>query len=199
MKKLMAVLFAVTVFSVTASAANLMIGIKGGVAASDDNVRDMFDGNYSYHDRNGFMGAELGVDLNSESTGRFGIKAGFNTYGKIDTDDWTVNRKVLLKNTITVPVTVYYKWAPNPTGIHLWIGGGATWATLKFQDDKNNLSDTEDQIFPHVAAGIEWRIAEPVAIGLDLNYNFDAKVRSHNMYRDFTGVEGALAVRVYLF
>ncbi|ACC98441.1 hypothetical protein Emin_0886 [Elusimicrobium minutum Pei191] len=198
MKKLILFAVAVIMFSANIMAADVFVGVKGGVGASDDNLKDIANSNfYKYEDNNGILGAELGFDFNSGASDRLGVKLGFNSYGKTSYEDKTLNSDLLLKNTIAVPLTAYYKYASNETGLHFWIGGGITWASLKFQDDRINYGKTKDQIFPHAAGGVEWRAAKFIGIGLDLNYNFDAKIKSSGMYRDFTGLEGFLAFRLY--
>ncbi|ACC98543.1 hypothetical protein Emin_0990 [Elusimicrobium minutum Pei191] len=198
MKKTAIAVFALILMSLSANA-EVFVGVKGGIGASDDNVRDLMNGDYSYSDRDGIIGAEIGYDFNSGHSSRIGVKVGLNSFGKIDSEDKTVHEDLLLKNTITVPLTVYYKYAPNETGVHFWIGGGATWASLKFQNDIDNLSGTETEIFPHAAAGVEWRIVKLIGVGLDVGYNFDAKISNNGMYRDFTGLEGFAGVKIYFF
>ncbi|MGB2579062.1 hypothetical protein AAIR98_000981 [Elusimicrobium simillimum] len=198
MKKLVAIMFAVFMLA-GAAHADIFLGVKGGVGEQEDNLKDIVSNNYSYSDSKSIIGAEAGIETHGDSKHRFGLKAGLNSYGKIDSEDKSIDKDLVLKNTLSVPLTVYYKYAPKDTGVHLWIGAGATWASLKFQDDIKDVNDTESQIFPHAAAGIEWRIIELIGIGIDLTYNFDAKVKSHGMYRDFTGLEGMAAVRLYLF
>ncbi|WP_424245940.1 opacity protein-like surface antigen [Elusimicrobium posterum] len=182
-----------------ANATQFFVGVKGGIGDNDDNVKNAFSGSYKYSDDKSILGAEAGFDFDTKKdTTTVGIKVGFNSYGKVDSTDKSVDKDILLKNAVAVPLTIYIKYAPEPTGFHFWLGGGMTWSSVKFQDDVHSLSDTKDQIYPHVAAGAEWRPTTYLGVGLDLKYNINAKIETNDIYRDFTGPEAMLAVRLYI-
>ncbi|WP_428897903.1 Outer membrane protein beta-barrel domain-containing protein [Parelusimicrobium proximum] len=205
MKKLLTMMFAVLLLQ-SAASAGIFAGVRGGIGESDNNLDVLFNNNTNYKtsDEKWILGVEAGVEFPGDPFGFsdtkqhfIGFKAAYNTYGKVDGTDYVSNED--FKNeAYTIPLTLYYKYAPEETGVHFWLGGGITYGNLKWSgDDIDDLKDSK--YFGHAAAGIEWRIIPLIGVGLDLNYNFDAKIKKDGAYRDFSGLQGFAAVRVYLF
>ncbi|ACC98440.1 hypothetical protein Emin_0885 [Elusimicrobium minutum Pei191] len=201
MKKIVLAI-AVVCLMCTAASAEMLLGVKAGVASKKDNFEDFPVNDYSYKTSAIAGGGEIGYVFSPEQfsflndKGSLGIKAGLQTRGKtkIDEAGWGTTRA----NALTVPVTVFYKYSPNETGLHYWGGAGVNWLSVKFEEGAD-FTKTETKISPMLSAGVEWRMNNWFALGVDLNYNISGKVNvsGGDGYLDLTGIEGFLGARFY--
>lgn len=109
------------------------------------------------------------------------------------------------ENTYAVPLSVYYKKDNGVQKLSYFIGVGVTYINSEidfsqFRDAFGRVVDKieEDKVFPHVLGGIEYRFTEIFALGLDLKYNFSAKMEKEGeVVSDRSGFSAALAGRFY--
>lgn len=160
--------------------AEIGIGLKGAFTFTSSDAEDIVDelkenGKSSSFDKNQLTyGAELLIE--TPGANRLGVKgaAMFSAKTEGDVED---KFRIELRN-INIPVTLYYKYAPNDTGLHLWGGAGPTIFIVKNKGLRLNglvlesYNETETKVGFNISAGIEARLLKSLGIGLDLGYTF---------------------------
>ena len=207
MKKLYIIMFAVLSLAGFA-AAEVGIGLKAGGGEDDNNLKEAFivnPNNYSSDENSGVAGVEVlwqqGGLFNLDAQHVIGAKAGFDIHGEAKFKDFTTDQQIKT-NIFKIPVTAYYKYAPQEMPFNFWAGAGATMAKIKWEyndygtGDSASLSNT--LVYPHIKAGAEWRPNKLFGLGLDVGYNFGGEFKAAGAFkRDISGFEGFLAARFY--
>jgi len=202
MKKLLLAVFAVCALSAASFAGGWGLGIKLGAGQNDP--KDMKDAHTS-----GTLTEAPGVfaleglyewDLNGKklktvgSENKIGLRFGFDSYGenKLEQGGMTVKEE-----TISLPITVYYKHDGGIKNVSFYAGAGLTFMKSELKVSPGTDRD-ESKTFPHIMAGAEYRFTKLFALGLDLKYNFSAKITKNDLVlSDRTGLQGVLAARFY--
>lgn len=203
MKKLLAVLGLLCLSSVS-FAGNWGIGVKLGIGENNpksmDETFDEYGGKLTTSD--GLVALEALHEWNLNETDKIGLKLGLDVYGE-NKYEWGVFEAT--ENTYAVPLSVYYKKDNGVQKLSYFIGVGVTYINSEidfsqFRDAFGRVVDKieEDKVFPHVLGGIEYRFTEIFALGLDLKYNFSAKMEKEGeVVSDRSGFSAALAGRFY--
>ena len=115
--------------------------------------------------------------------------------------DYDVEAK-LTNNIYEIPLTAYFKYAPKDIKFNFWGGAGVTVGHVKWEDESLVSSNSETKsntlVYPHIAAGIEWRPNKIFGLGLDAAYKFGGNYKLLGVLkRDVSGFEGFLAARFY--
>ncbi|MDR0734858.1 MAG: outer membrane beta-barrel protein [Elusimicrobiota bacterium] len=196
MKKLFVAVIAVFAFAGLARA-EFGIGIKAGAVSAKGNTKDIYEANLNDTDTIEIP-ALLGFEgFFERAGGGLGVRVSAELAGSDRYEGYRGGR--LYKDTVytyKVPLTVYYKYGPLDSKFHFWAGGGATYMLVNYDD--SNLS--ANKVFPHVKGGVECRFSRLFGLGLDVGYNFSAKTKATGaakVYKDLTGIEGAVAARFY--
>jgi opacity protein-like surface antigen len=201
MKKLMLAVIAVAVMS-TASFAGWGAAAKLGVAENDpktmknahDAVGGDFDKGYGVFSLEGLY--EMPFDAADEAN-KVGVKLGLDIYGENELKATGVKLK---EDTYAFPLTVYYKRDNGVKNVSFWAGPGLTFLRTETEQTVLGVSDdvNKNKVFFHIAGGAEYRFTELFALGLDLRYNFGAKVKKDGaVLSDRSGFGGAVAARFY--
>ena len=201
MKKLLLAVFAVFALSAASFASGWGLGVKLGAGQNDPkNMKDAhtsgtlttapgvfaIEGQYEWD----MQGKNVG-DTGSEN--KIGLRFGFDFYGqnKLEKTGFTAK-----ENTVSLPVSVFYRRNGGIKNMSYYFGGGFT--SISSELEYTGGSKDETKLFPHVIAGAEYRFTKLFALGLDLKYNFNAKVTKDNVVlSDRTGLQGVLAARFY--
>jgi len=196
MRKITLAAAAVIFMSAFASAqANWAIGFKAGMGQNQSDIGDIAKAQYPSYSRemsNNVYGIEFLVEDDSSflSEGNFiGFKTGFSWRGYETARAGGYSYKAGYSEMLAA---LYYKRMVLEK-IGLIIGGGGAWGIAYG-------GDYPYKIYPFATVGAEWRIARFLALGLDVKYNFLAEMKSGGIvYRDVSGFEPSLALRLYLY
>ena len=202
MKKLLLAVLAVVLMSSASFADVVGFGVKGGGGRNNPEGLKSFESAYGGDlDKNPlFMGFELMYEKNlagyydqgMNSTVKLGFKLGIDIYGvnELKNSPVYIDTK---EETIGVPLSVYLKYDNT---LSFYVGGGISYfrTTMTY-----GSTDRKDGRFtPHLISGIEVKCTPSFGIGLDFQYNFNAKVeKSGTIYSNRSGLQGALAARFY--
>lgn len=203
MKKLFLALFVVAAFSTASFAGGWGLGVKLGAGQNDPKGMEA--------DHNAFGGTFTkapGVfaieglyewDLNGKrfkqvgSENKIGLRFGFDFYGQNKLETTGLTEK---ENTVSLPITVYYKHDSGIQKVSWYAGAGFTVISTEVEVPGDTIK--EDKTFPHIMGGAEYRFTKLFALGLDLKYNFSAKITKRaSVLSDRTGLQGVLAARFY--
>lgn len=203
MKKLLLAVLAVAVLSVSSFAGGWGLGVKLGAGQNDP--KGMQE---EYDDFGGTLTKSPGVfaiegqyewDLGGQtldtvgSENKLGLRFGFDFYGQNKLEESGFTAK---ENTVSLPITVYYKHDGGIKNASWYAGAGFTSISTEVEVPGDTVK--EDKIFPHIMAGAEYRFTKLFALGLDLKYNFNAKIMKYGVVMsDRTGLQGVLAARFY--
>lgn len=199
MKKLMLAVIAVAVMS-TASFAGFGAAVKLGLGENDPkgmkDAHDAFGGDltegYGIFSLEGLY--EMPFDAADEAN-KIGAKIGFDFYGQNEWKNSALDVKAT-EDTYAFPITVYYKRDNGVKNVSFWAGPGLT--IMRTETELNADKDSKNKAFFHLAGGAEYRFTEVFALGLDLRYNFGAKVKKDGaVLSDRSGFGGAVAARFY--
>ena len=145
----------------------------------------------------GLFGLEALYEMNVENQHKVGVKLGLDFYGNNEYENNFISK--ITEETYAIPLTVYYKWDNGVKNWSFFAGAGATY--MKAEMDNDTDSYNESKIFPHITGGAEYRFTELFALGIDVKYNFNAKLEKHiesiDYKTDRSGISGALAARFY--
>ena len=202
MKKLLFIILAVILMSSVSFAGVVMFGIKGGGdgnrPATLKEYQDTYGGDLTKVPL--YLGFELGYEM--DLTGHYdqeigsaiklGFKLGVDLYGPNELKDSpiVIDHK---EDTSAFPLSVYLKYDDT---VSFYVGGGISYfgTTLTIGSTERH----DGRFTPHLMSGIEVRCSPSLGIGLDFQYNFNAKVeKSGTVYSDRSGLQGALAARFY--
>ncbi|MGB2579361.1 opacity protein-like surface antigen [Elusimicrobium simillimum] len=185
------------------------IGIKGGFTQKDTKLDDLKDWaqdngaiSTSLDENNGFWGLELFYEHQLNDRAFLGIKAGYEGLGKDELDFTILPYKYSLEMTgYVIPLTIYYKYYLTEK-VNIWGGGGV--AMLFGQLKDNGEKFKEHKVYPHVDAGVEWRMSPNVGLGLDARYSFSSEIDDFidvpnlpNPQLDVDGLSAGVALRLY--
>lgn len=203
MKKLLltalSVIFAIPAF------AQLGLGVKAGIGGN--HPQSIYDFHYTYggsvstHDYFGGLEAFYEKPLNFDFLGdpreydehKIGIKIGFEKYGK---NTYTIGINKATEKTIALPVTAYYKYAPETTNFSFTAGAGVSF--IRSDVNLNNDNEYKWKGAPHFILGTEYRLSRHIALGFDLRYLTCAKIKKYNLvYSDRSGFNEAITARYY--
>ncbi|WP_428898318.1 Opacity protein [Parelusimicrobium proximum] len=208
MKKTVVMLSAFLLMA-TAAFAEIGIGVKYGTGSDDNNFEDEFvvGNNYSSSEDSGVIGAEFLYQqrgmFNMSQDHMLGIKAGYEYNGEVRYMDYTPPAGILSVKVEKIPVTLFYRYAPESSKFNVWAGAGLTVAMARWEywvlSDKDE--EVKVKVFPHIKAGAEWRPVKFFGLGLDAGYNIGAKfkVPDGDVNRDISGFECMAAARFYFF
>ncbi|MCR5504630.1 MAG: porin family protein [Elusimicrobiaceae bacterium] len=203
MKKLLLAVFAVFALSAASFASGWGLGVKLGAGQNDpkgmQENHDAFGGTFTKSPGVFALEGQYEWDLGGQSletTGsvnKLGLRFGFDFYGenKLEAPGGTEK-----ENTVSLPITVYYKHDGGIKNASWYAGAGFTSISTEVEVPGDTIK--EDKIFPHIMAGAEYRFTKLFALGLDLKYNFNAKIMKYGgVLADRSGVQGVLAARFY--
>ena len=200
MKKLMLAVLAVAVMS-TASFAGWGAAAKLGVGENDPktlkDAHDTWGGDldegYGIFSLEGLYEMPFAAD----EANKVGVKLGIDFYGS---NEWKVTGNKVTEDTYAFPLTVYYKRDNGVKNVSFWAGPGVTFIRTEV-DATGTLFGTEkdhkNKTFFHIAGGAEYRFTQLFALGLDVRYNFSAKIKKDGYVSDRSGFGGAVAARFY--
>ena len=203
MKKLLVVL-GILCLAPVAFADNWGVGVKIGIGENDpksmNETFDEFGGKLTTSD--GLFALEVLHEWNLNETDKIGLKLGVDTYGE---NKYEYGVLEATENTYAVPVSVYYKKDNGVQKLSYFVGAGVTYINSEmefsqFRDAFGQLVDNveEDKVFPHIFGGVEYRFTELFALGLDVKYNFSAKLEKEGeVVSDRSGLSAAVAGRFY--
>ena len=181
------------------------LGIKAGTGSN--HPQSMYDFSYaaggSVSTHNYFGGVEVFYEkpLNFDFAGdpheytehKIGLRVGFEKYGK---NTYTAGSNKATEKSIALPVTAYYKYAPENTKFSFTAGAGLSF--IRSDVTLNNDNEYKWVGAPHFIIGTEYLFGEHIALGFDLRYLTCAKIKKYNLvYSDRSGLNGALAARYY--
>lgn len=198
MKKLLLVMLGVMFLSPVAFADNWGVGVKLGLGENNpkamEDTYDEFGGELTTSD--GLFGLEALHEWNLNEADKIGLKIGLDLYGE---NKYELGILEATETTYAVPLSVYYKKDNGVQKLSYFVGLGVTYINSEIDFSGTLLDDVEkDKVFPHVLGGIEYRFTEVFALGLDLKYNFSAKMKKDGeVVSDRSGFSAALAARFY--
>ncbi|WP_424244425.1 opacity protein-like surface antigen [Elusimicrobium posterum] len=217
-KKILLSVFAVCTMAAFASA-EIGVGARMGFSADKSNMKDYEQitpiTSSDYNNLKGFIfGAEVLFEkeglFNMAENHSFGLKAGIDANLKEDVElksGVIANNIEISSQSIMVPVSVYYRYSPEPgQGMSYYVGGGAAWVMTSFKGEGPiyDIDETDSKVSPFINAGTEYRFNKLFALGLDLRYLFSAKMETEKitfngekLKRDMTGFSGAVTARFY--
>lgn len=203
MKKLLLAVFAVAVLSVSSFAGGWGLGVKLGAGQNDPKDMkedfDIYGGTLTKSPGVFAIEGQYEWDLQGEqldtvgSVNKLGLRFGFDFYGqnKLERTGFTAK-----ENTVSLPVTVYYRHDGGIKNASWYAGAGFTSISTELEVPGDSIK--ESKLFPHVMAGAEYRFTKLFALGLDLKYNFNAKLTKNGVViSDRSGLQGVLAARFY--
>ena len=201
MKKLLLAVFVVAAFSAASFAGGWGVGVKLGAGQNDPkSMKDAhttgtltkapgvfaIEGLYEW-DLKGKRFKQVG------SENKIGLRFGFDSYGENKLEQGGTAKE----ETISLPITVYYKHDSGIKKVSWYAGAGLTFMQTELKVSPGTDRD-ESKTFPHIMGGAEYRFTKLFALGLDLKYNFSAKITKNNLVlSDRTGLQGVLAARFY--
>ncbi len=201
MKKLLVAVFAVFALSAASFAGGWGLGVKLGAGQNDPKTLKDAHTSGTLTEAPGVFALEglYEWDLQGKkfkqvgSENKIGLRFGFDFYGENKLEQGGATAK---EDTTSLPITVYYKHDSGIKKVSWYAGAGLTFIQTKFEIPGDTIK--EDKIFPHIMAGAEYRFTKLFALGLDLKYNFNAKITKRDaVLSDRTGLQGALAARFY--
>lgn len=201
MKKLLVAVFAVFALSAASFAGGWGLGIKLGAGQNDPKTLKDAHTSGTLTEAPGVFALEglYEWDLQGKkfkqvgSENKLGLRFGFDFYGENKLEKGGATAK---EDTTSLPITVYYKHDSGIKKVSWYAGAGLTFIQTKFEIPGDTIK--EDKIFPHIMAGAEYRFSKLFALGLDLKYNFNAKITKRDaVLSDRTGLQGVLAARFY--
>ena len=212
MKKVVIAVLAVLLFAPSAFAVGESgwgLGVKLGFAENDPkDMQDAYDAyggskeitkNPAYFVVEGQYEWKLGNDAD-----KLGLRFGLDIYGENKLEYKSFGPGDVTETTYAFPFTVYYRRDNGVKGWSYFGGAGITFLNTEleyngsFKAASGKDKDDETKVFPHIAAGVEYRFTELFALGLDARYNFNAKVKKDGIvYSDRSGFGAALAGRFY--
>lgn len=181
--------------------AEVGIGLKAGLGSTKSDYEDLYDSIHSsksYEDSSmGLFGVEVLYEqanlFNIGENNYLGVKAGFSVRGD---EEIKIPGDTLTASYYEIPLTVYFKKAFADSKWSLM--GGAGVAFGKATEETNYTEASVNKIFPFITAGAEVRFVKWFGLGLDLKYNFGAKMEEDGFVaKDVSGLEGAVAARFY--
>lgn len=185
------------------------LGLRLGIAENNPkDIEEIYDHafDYGYSEKeltkgHGVYGAEVLYEFDlSEETNKFGLKLGVEGYGENELSlDWGDEK--LTETTYAIPLTAYYK---IDYGIKNWswfAGAGVTYIRSELEVKQTGYPTetfSKSKVFPHITAGAEYRFSKLFALGLDVKYNIDAKVKKDgDLLSDRSGIGAAITGRFY--
>ncbi len=201
MKKLLVAVFAVFALSAASFAGGWGLGVKLGAGQNDPKTLKDAHTSGTLTEAPGVFALEglYEWDLQGKkfkqvgSENKIGLRFGFDFYGENKLEQGGATAK---EDTTSLPITVYYKHDSGIKKVSWYAGAGLTFIQTKFEIPGDTIK--EDKIFPHIMAGAEYRFSKLFALGLDLKYNFNAKITKRDaVLSDRTGLQGVLAARFY--
>ena len=202
MKKLLFAVLALVLMSSASFADMVGFGIKGGGSGNKPESLKEYESSYGGDLTKSplFLGLELLYEKDlmgsySQDIGsavKLGFKLGIDIYGSNELKDspFYIDTK---EETIGVPLSVYLKYDND---LSFYVGGGISYFSTTMTYGSTERRD--GRFTPHLMSGIEVRCSPSFGIGLDFQYNFNAKVeKSGTIYSDRSGLQGALAARFY--
>lgn len=201
MKKLVIAVVGLLCFAPAAFADNWGVGLRLGAGQNDPKgMEDTYDSLMVSKelDKNaGVFGLELMYEWNlNDEANKIGAKIGWDMYGENELKAAGIKVE---ETTYAFPLTVYYKRDNGVQNLSWFAGAGISF--MRTELDLSGLASDDDhksKVFPHITAGAEYRFTEVFALGLDVKYNFAAKVKKDGaVYSDRSGFGGALTGRFY--
>ncbi|MBR4592602.1 MAG: outer membrane beta-barrel protein [Elusimicrobiaceae bacterium] len=204
MKKWIIAVIGLVCFAPVCFADNWGVGLRVGAAQNDPKVlKDAKEEGDTLSKRPYMFGIEGLFEQNLTDNGdMLGIKFGMEWYGnnKLSWEDGK-----LTEHTYALPLTVYYKKDNGVKNVSWFAGAGATFVRSELKDEETGWPTdkwSKSKVFPHIAVGAEYRFSQVFALGLDVKYNIDAKVKK-DIYgekltiSDRSGFGAALTGRFY--
>lgn len=197
MKKLLVVL-GILCLAPVAFADNWGVGVKLGIGENDpksmNETFDEFGGKLTTSD--GLFAVEVLHEWDLNETDKIGLKLGVDAYGE---NKYEYGVLEATENTYAIPLSVYYKKDNGVRKLSYFIGAGVTYINSEMKFSGTLLDNVEeDKLFPHILGGVEYRFTELFALGLDLKYNFSAKMEKEGeVVSDRSGFSAAVAGRFY--
>ena len=206
MKKILFAILAVILVSSSAFADVLGLGFKGGGGRNSPNgfkeIVNTYGGSLSKNPL--FFGLEmlyekdLGGQYDREvgTPVKLGFKIGADLFGenKIKHSPSWLDSK---ESTVIIPLSAYLKYDAGASNLSFYMGGGMSYISTLFT--YGTADDRDWKFAPHALAGVELRTSSAFAIGLDFQYNFNARIKKDGMiYSNRTGLRGALSLRFYM-
>ena len=204
MKKLLIVL-GVLCLSPVVFADNWGVGVKLGIGENDPSsfqeLYDIsFDASRKLETDDSFAGLEglYEWDLNSPAN-KLGVRLGIEAFGENELQIWELGDYENYKETTyAIPLSVYYKRDNGVKKLSYYGGVGVTFISTEVEDDVFDESVSENKVFPHILAGVEYRFTQLFALGFEAKYNIGAKVKKDGVVlSDRSGFSGALTGRFY--
>lgn len=181
-----------------AKADNWGVGVKLGIGENDpksmNEIFDQWGGKLTTSD--GLFAVEVLHEWNLNETDKIGLKLGVDAYGE-NKYEYAVLEAT--ENTYAIPLSVYYKKDNGVRKLSYFIGAGVTYINSEIKFSGTYFDNVEeDKFFPHILGGVEYRFTELFALGLDLKYNFSAKMEKEgDVVSDRSGFSSAVAGRFY--
>ena len=197
MKKLW-VLFGILLFAPVVFADNWGVGVKLGLGENNpkdmEDTYDEFGGKLTTSD--GLFALEALYEWNLNEADKIGLKIGVDVYGE---NKYELGVLEATENTYAIPLSVYYKKDNGVQKLSYFVGLGVTYIDSEIDFSGTLLDNVEkDKVFPHILGGIEYRFTEVFALGVDLKYNFSAKMKKDGeVVSDRSGFSAALTGRFY--
>ena len=209
MKKIAVAVLAVLLFAPSAFAVGESgwgLGVKLGFAENDPkSMQDAYDGyvgskeitkNPAYFSVEG----QYEWKLQGSDADKLGLRFGFDFYGENKLELKGFYSGDYTETTYSFPITVYYRRDNGVKGWSYFGGAGVTFlrTEAEYKGYGGNEERNKSKVFPHIAAGVEYRFTELFALGLDARYNFGAKVKKDGwVISDRSGFGAAIAGRFY--
>ncbi len=209
MKKLVVAVLAVLFIAPAAMAEGWGVGVKLGAGQNDPKaLKDAYDEAFNVGftskelDKNaGYLSLEVLHEwaLNDEAN-KIGFKVGWDIYGENELklkSPWGGLKAT--EETYSFPFTLYYKRDNGVKKLSWFAGAGLTILHTKVEFSGLDNDDTsKTKVFPHIAAGAEYRFTQVFALGLDARYNIAAKLKKNgDVMSDRSGFGAALTGRFY--
>lgn len=203
MKKLLFAVIAVFALSAVSFAGGWGLGVKLGAGQNDPKgmkeAHELWGGTLTkaggYFALEGLYEWDLGGQ-ELETTGsvnKFGLRFGVEGYGENKLESSTE----IKENTAAFPISVYYRRDGGIDAPSFYVGGGITYFNTEMKVSPGNDIE-KNKVVPHIMGGAEYRFTKLFALGLDLKYNFNAKLTKNDVViSDRSGFIGALVGRFY--
>lgn len=206
MKKVALAMLAVLLIAPAAMAEGWGVGVKLGAGQNDPkDLKKAYD-EETWADREldknpGYFSIEVLHEwaLNDEAN-KIGFKAGWDMYGENELKLKAMGlTEKITEETYAFPFTLYYKRDNGVQKFSWFAGAGVTIMHTKVEaSGPESDDDSKTKVFPHIAAGVEYRFTQVFALGLDARYNIAAKVKKDgDVYSNRSGFGAALTGRFY--
>jgi hypothetical protein len=202
MKKLVIAVLSVMLFAPSAFAigeSGWGLGVKLGYAENDPKTMKDLNGPGTSLDENGaYFTIEGQYEWALQDSNKLGLRFGLDSYGENELEVYGFGKAK--EDTIAFPVTVYYKWDGGVKGWSFFGGAGLTYiyTNIDYSGWVGRDDEHKSKVFPHIAAGAEYRFTDLFALGLDARYNFGAKLKKDGgVMSDRSGFGAALVGRFY--